>query len=181
MAISKNKKKKGPGVQDPGPPKVDATKRIAALVRQLAEPVCEGEALELVHVEYRPEASGRILRIYIDKSGGVTLDDCAHVSRQLGDILDVHLETAGAYHLEVSSPGPNRPLSKRQDFERFKGNLAKIRTARPLEGQKNFTGILNDVTGEMIELRINDRIIKIPFAEVTKACLVDYNGESECL
>ena len=86
-------------------------KVIIGRIEALAEPLCESEGLELVHVEYQREAGGRILRLYIDRSGGVSLDDCVSVSRQLNDLLDVKLEDIGPYTLEVTSPGPERPLS----------------------------------------------------------------------
>jgi len=88
---------------------VESRIKIAASVKDLAEPLCESEGVELVYVEYQPEAGGMILRLYIDKPEGVTVDDCIYISRQLGDILDVNLENAGAYRLEVSSPGSDRP------------------------------------------------------------------------
>ena len=100
-----------------------------AAVEGMALPVCAAEGLELVHVEYLREADGRKLRLYIDKPGGIGLDDCVRVTRHLSDLLDVELEeNYGPYNLEVSSPGPDRPLVKPADFERFKGNTAKIRT-----------------------------------------------------
>ncbi len=109
---------------------------------KLAASLCEAEGVELVHIEYQQETGGRILRLYIDKPGGVTLDDCVIVSRQLGDLLNVKLETEETYRLEVSSPGPDRPLGNALDFEKFKGNVAKIKTHQPVDGQKNFKGVL---------------------------------------
>jgi ribosome maturation factor RimP len=106
-------------------------------VWRLAEPLCLSEGLELVHIEYQREQSGRTLRLYLDKPGGVTLDDCAAVSRQLGDILDVSLESEAAYRLEISSPGLNRPLGKLEDFKRFSGRRVKVRTRKAVQGQKN--------------------------------------------
>ena len=98
---------------------------IVSLVRDLAEPVCESEGMELIHVEYGPEKGGKTLRLYIDKPGGITLDDCAAISHQVGDILDINLEDSGSYNLEVSSPGPERQLAKIDDFKRFEGNIIK--------------------------------------------------------
>ena len=85
--------------------------KVAGLVRSLTEPLCASEGLELVHVEFQLEANGRVLRLYIDKPGGINLDDCAGVSRQMGDILDVNLEEIGPYNLHVSPavvPTPGR-------------------------------------------------------------------------
>ena len=140
-------------------------------VRSLAEPLCVSEGLELVHVEFQRESSGRILRLYIDKPDGINLNDCVGVSRQMGDILDVNLEDVGPYSLEVTSPGPERPLAKKEDFVKFKGNRAKIRTNRPLNGQKNFTGVLLGISSEQINLQIGEQIIAIPYRDISKAKL----------
>ena len=82
----------------------------------LAEPLCESEGLELIQVEYQRESAGRILRLYIDKPGGINLDDCVGVSRQMGDILDVHLQELGPYNLEVTSPGSGAPSGEKAGF-----------------------------------------------------------------
>jgi ribosome maturation factor RimP len=147
-------------------------------VNALAEPLCESESLELVHVEYQRESGGRILRLYIDRPGGVTLDDCVNVSQQMNDLLDVYLDNIGPYRLEVTSPGPNRPLSKLNDFERFKGNLAKIKTLQPINGQKNFTGIIGGLTGETVRLSIREKTVMIAFEDICRARLIDYDGET---
>jgi len=147
-------------------------KEIAAAAHVLIEPLCEAEGIELVHVEYQREAGGRILRMYIDKSGGVTLDDCAAISRQAGDILDVGFENDGPYNLEVSSPGLDRPLVKLKDFEIFKGKQAKIRTDQPLNGQKNFKGVLLGSANDEVQININNKTVNIPFDKITKARLV---------
>ena len=157
-----------------------ASKKEKHIIRQvggLAEPLCASEGLELVHVEYRREPGGRILRLYIDRAGGVTLDDCVNVSRQLNNLLDVSLDDIGPYNLEVTSPGPERPLSKLQDYERFKGRKAKIKTCQPLNDQKNFTGIILGVAAEQIKLSSNEKTIAIPFGDISKARLVDVDGE----
>jgi ribosome maturation factor RimP len=146
-------------------------KNIVAQVRSLAEPLCDSEGLELVHVEFQREAAGRILRLYIDKPEGINLDDCAGVSRQMGDLLDVNLAEVGPYSLEVTSPGPERPLARQKDFERFKGNRTKIKTSRPLNGQKNFTGVLLGISGEQVHLQIGEQIVDIPYKDISRARL----------
>jgi len=83
-----------------------------------------------------------IVRLYVDKDGGVTLDDCASVSRQVGDLLDVHDTIPGSYTLEVSSPGLNRPLVRDKDFEKFRGEMVKISLSKGIEGRKQFSGRL---------------------------------------
>ena len=145
--------------------------KILSRTKDLIRPLCEAEGMELVHLEYRREAGGRILRLYIDRPGGVTLDDCVHISRQSGDLLDVYLENIGPYSLEVSSPGLSRPLGGKLDFERFKGNQAKIKTAQPIDGQKNFKGILLGISEGIVKLAVDDKIIAIPYQEIARAHL----------
>jgi ribosome maturation factor RimP len=147
-------------------------------IRALAEPLCESEGMELVHIEYQRERSGRVLRLYIDKPGGVSLDDCASVSRQLSDLLDVSLDLDEAYHLEVSSPGSNRPLSQKKDYQRFIDQTVKLRIRHPIDGQRNFTGTLHGIAqdGNYIVVETNKGQIDIPFDDITKANLVNYNG-----
>ena len=155
------------------PLKKESEQQILIRVKELLEPVCEAEGMELVHLEYQREAGGRILRLYIDKSEGVTLDDCVYVSRQSGDLLDVYLESIGPYSLEVSSPGPNRPLGKELDYEKFKGNRVKIVTAQPIDGQKNFKGVLLGISEGMVRLSVDDRTVAIPYQKITKAHLMN--------
>ena len=148
------------------------TNPVVGQVWRLAEPLCLGEGMELVHVEFHREPAGRILRLYLDKPGGVTLDDCAAVSRQLSDILDVALDAQGPYRMEVSSPGMRRPLGKRSDFERFRGCRAKVRTARPIKGRKNFTGTLEGVSGPTVRIVADNQTMTIEFADIVKAHLL---------
>ncbi len=146
---------------------------------ELAGPVCEAEQIELVYVQYQREPGGRTLRVYIDKPGGVGLDDCVRISRQLSDILDIYLDNENPYNLEVSSPGTDRPLGRLQDFERFKGNMAKIKSAQAIDGQKNFKGTLLGVSDQNIKLQaIDNKNVEIPFSDIVKARLVDYSGET---
>ena len=172
----KFKKKRSGDAAKPVTPEIEA--EIAARVSKLAGPLCEAEGVELVHVEFQRERGGRILRVYIDRPGGIRLDDCVAVSRQLSDLLDVYLEHEVPYSLEVSSPGPDRPLSGKDDFIRFKGNQAKIRTLQPIDGRKNFKGILLGLTADRINLRVDDKSVEIPLNQVKKARLVNYHGEN---
>jgi ribosome maturation factor RimP len=142
-------------------------------VWSLAQPLCEAEGLELIQVEYQRESAGRVLRLYVDKPGGIRLDDCVGVSRQISDIMDVNLEDVGPYSLEVTSPGPERPLAKKQDFDRFKGSRAKIKTYRPLNGQKNFTGVLLGISGDAVSLQIGEQVVTIAHADISKARLIE--------
>lgn len=147
--------------------------KVVGLVRSMAEPLCASEGLELVHVEFQRESGGRILRLYIDKPDGINVNDCVSVSRQMGDLLDVNVEDIGPYSLEVTSPGPERPLAKQEDFDKFKGSRAKIKTSRPLNGQKNFTGVLRGISGEQVNLQIGEQTVAIPYQDISKARLAE--------
>jgi ribosome maturation factor RimP len=149
---------------------------IIGQIWHLAEPLCLGEGMELIHVEFQREQGGRTLRLYIDKPGGITLDDCAQVSRQLGDLLDVKLETAPPYRLEISSPGLDRPLGRLSDFDNYIGQRVKIRTGESINGQKRFTGILEGVEGTGVRLHINQQPLMIPFEKITKAQVMGSDG-----
>jgi ribosome maturation factor RimP len=140
--------------------------------RPLAEALCNAEGVELIQLQYHRERGGRILRLFIDRPDGVTLEDCASVSRELGDLLDVHLPDLGPYDLEVSSPGPNRPLARAEDFERFRGQRAKIRTRSPINGQKNFIGVLEGLSGQTIRMNTGRHTVSIPIDTISKAHLM---------
>ena len=146
--------------------------KVIARVYALGDPLCEAEGMELVHVEYQREPRGRILRLYIDKPGGVKVDDCVHISRQVSDLLDVSLDDIGAYHLEVSSPGIDRPLGRERDFNRFKGRKTQIKTSRPVEGKKTFKGVLGGISDGAVSLAMGDRTVAIPFEEIRRARLI---------
>lgn len=142
----------------------------------LAESLCRSEGIELVHVEFQREHGGRTLRLYIDRTAGVTLDDCTNISRQLSDLLDVKMETEMSYRLEVSSPGLDRPLGKLNDFNKYKGQMVKIRSGVAIDGQKRFTGILDGVDGTNVRLQINQEAMIIPFDQITKAQVLASDG-----
>jgi ribosome maturation factor RimP len=145
---------------------------------RLADPLCAAEGMELVHLEFQREPGGLTLRLYLDKPGGVTLEDCAQISRQLSDILDVQIQDAPPYRLEVSSPGLDRPLVKLADFDRFNGQRAKIRLAAAVNGRKNFTGVLVGVVGAIVQLQVESGMVGLPISDITRARLINYNGES---
>jgi len=148
-------------------------KKMIARTIDLLDPLCEAEGMELVHIECQREAGGRILRLYIDKPGGVTLDDCMHISRQSSDMIDVYLEDTGPFNLEVSSPGQNRPLGRKRDFDRFKGNRVNIRTTSSIGGKKKINGVLLGISEDVVKVSIDDQIVDIPYNEIAKARLAD--------
>lgn len=123
---------------------------------QLLEPIVTGFGFELVDVEYVKEAGNWYLRAYIDKPGGITVDDCEAVSRKFSDILDEKDFIQDAYILEISSPGLGRPLKKEKDFKRSLGEEVEIRTYRAIEKQKEFTGILKEYDQESVTIAYED-------------------------
>lgn len=122
----------------------------------LVMPIIEKHQFELVDVEYVKEGGNWYLRAYIDKPGGITVDDCEIVSRALSDLLDEHDFIDDAYILEVSSPGLGRPLRKDKDFARSIGEEVDIKTFRAINHQKDFTGILKDYDKEKIVIEVED-------------------------
>ncbi len=127
--------------------------------------------MELVHLEYTGSPSGMVLRIFIDKPGGVTIDDCAHISRIIGDLLDVKDPIPEHYTLEVSSPGINRPLVKTEDFDRFTGERVFIKTREPVQGRKRFKGILKGIERDIIKIDLDDGEYEIPLDLIARARL----------
>jgi len=112
-------------------------------IREIAERVAQSDGLELVDIELLGGVKSRMLRVYIDKPGGVTHEDCSNFSREIGTILDVEdAVPGGSYMLEVSSPGLDRRLLKADDFERFVGSLVKVTTRDPIDGNRHFEGRL---------------------------------------
>lgn len=124
-------------------------------------PIIEEHGFELVDVEYVKEGSTWYLRAYIDKPGGITIDDCETVSRRLSDILDEKDYIEDAYILEVSSPGLGRPLKKEKDYKRSLGEEVEIRTYRMIEKQKEFTGILKGYDEGTVTIEIENGTEKI--------------------
>lgn len=148
-------------------------------VRGIAESVSIDHGVELVHTEVVGPENKPIVRIFIDKPGGVTHEDCSEVSLHVGTILDVEDFIHAAYTLEVSSPGLDRGLYRKADYERFAGSLAKMRTNRPIGGQRNFRGRLLGLEGDevLFEDRTSGRIT-VPLESIAKANLeVDFEGE----
>lgn len=141
-------------------------------VREIAENVAIDHGVELVHVEVAGPEQKPIVRIFIDKPNGVTHEDCSEVSLHIGTIFDVEDFIHSAYTLEVSSPGLERGLYKRADYERFAGRLARMKTQSPISGQRNFRGRLLGVDGEdiLFEDRTNGRV-RVPLNAIAKASL----------
>jgi ribosome maturation factor RimP len=140
-------------------------------VHRLVGPVLLSGGLELVEVEYRREARGWVLRLYVDKEGGITLDDCAQISREIGRNLDVEDFITTPYILEVSSPGLTRSLKTEKDFMRYRDCLVKIRTNQPVENRRQFTGRLRGVAEEGIQIEVDGKVFLLPLSFIAKANL----------
>lgn len=139
-------------------------------VEEVASPVLEAMGFELIERQLVNEHGHRTLRLYIDHDDRqVTIDDCADVSRALEGPLDVADVVPGSYHLEISSPGIERPLRRAKDFERFAGETIQVRTKRPLHNQKNFVGVLQGIENGQILLQNENGVSKIPLEELRKA------------
>jgi ribosome maturation factor RimP len=154
-------------------------------VREIAQRVADDSGLELVDVDLRGGGKARTLRIFIDKPGGVTHEDCSNFSREVGTIFDVEEAVpGGTYTLEVSSPGLDRKLLKASDYERFMGSLVKLKTVNPIEGNRHFEGRLKSFSEGRIELELqppkkkkdetadSGTHVEIELANVEKANLV---------
>lgn len=128
---------------------------------ELLEPIVAGFGFELVDVEYVKEAGTWYLRVYIDKPGGITVDDCEAVSRKFSDVLDERDYIEDAYIFEVSSPGLGRPLKKEKDFKRSLGEEVEIKTYRAIDRQKEFTGILKDYDKDTVTIEYEDGSLRV--------------------
>lgn len=140
-------------------------------VWELAEPVVLAAGLELVDVQYRPEAGRLVLRLLLDRpEGGVTLDEITRAARDLGDVLDAHDPVPGRYHLECSSPGLNRPLVREAHYARAVGKQVRVRTREPLGARRQFRGRLAAVSPEGVTVvEQGDASAFIPFAAIERA------------
>jgi ribosome maturation factor RimP len=142
-------------------------KRIEAAI----EPLLVQEAAELVDLRYLRENGRWVLRFYIDKTGGITLDDCEQLSYRIGGLLDLQDLIPGSYTLEVSSPGLDRVLKREKDFAKYSGHRAKIRLKLPRDGQRQFRGYIKSASEGQVELENGDVTVKLPLADIDEARL----------
>ena len=144
---------------------------VAQRVWGLAEPAVTTAGLELVDVQYRPEGGRAVLRLLIDRpTGGVTIDELARISRELGHVLDAHDAVPGRYHLECSSPGLNRPLVKPEHFRRAVGQRVYVRLRTPLDGRRQFHGVLAAAAGDAVtvdDADVGQRVLRL--ADIERA------------
>lgn len=139
---------------------------------QLITSVVEGLNFQLWGYEYRPQSESALLRIFIENEGGVSIDNCTQVSRQIGAALDVEDLIPVAYILEVSSPGIDRVLFSQDQYEAYIGENLKVRTRTPIEGRRNFRGSLELVNDTHITVQVDNESFEIPFDVIDRARLV---------
>ncbi|HUK65707.1 MAG TPA: ribosome maturation factor RimP [Anaeromyxobacteraceae bacterium] len=158
------------------------TEPIAERARSLLQPIVEREGFELVEVEWGREGPSYVLRIYLDRPGGVTLDHCQEISRIIEPLLDVEDFIEPAYSLEVSSPGLDRPLRSPRDFERFAGQRVHLKTYGPLSTpsgpRKNWTGTLKGYRDGQVEVEVDGTVQRVPHDQIAKAHL-EYDFEAD--
>jgi ribosome maturation factor RimP len=146
--------------------------KINEFVFELVKPIVEEKGLEVVAVEYVKEGGNWFLRIYIDKEGGVELEDCQEVSREVSSILDKKDPIPQSYFLEVSSPGIERLLQTEKDFLKFRGSIVVVHTYVPIDGQKKIKGALGIVDEEIIEILCDEeKVIRVPREKVSQVRL----------
>lgn len=146
--------------------------KITKEVETLIQPILDSLNIELVLIEYYSSRGSGKLRVVIDKKEGITIDDCVQVSKMLSRALDHTEIISHRYNLEVSSPGLDRPLVKKNDFIRFKGKECKITTLVRYQNRKNFKGELIGVENDKVIIQVGDEIFKIPYPKIAKANLI---------
>ena len=151
---------------------MDTREEIVARVQELLEPLLTAQGVELVDLQYaRPRRSRATLRLFLDQPGGISLEVLTRISRVVGELLEVHDVIPGSYHLEVSSPGLTRKLSKPEDYQRYRGRLVRLTTHSLWEGRQVHRGYPLDLEGETVCLRIGEETCRIPLPEIARARL----------
>ena len=141
-------------------------------VTQLIEPTVQALDLELWGVEHASQGKYSVLRIFIEREAGVTIDDCERVSRQVSAIFDVEEPIAGEYTLEVSSPGIDRLLFTPQQFQRYRGEEVSVRMRTPVDGRRKFKGTLTNVVDDIIHIQVDGSDFELPHGDIEKANIV---------
>jgi ribosome maturation factor RimP len=145
---------------------------IISRLESLIQPWLTAQEVDLVDMEFhRPRRGRATLRLFLDRRGGITLDELARLSRVVGDLLDVHDFIQGSYTLEVSSPGLTRPLKKTADYQRYVGRLIRLTTRQPIQGRQVHRGILQGLEEDQVCLEEDIGLVKIPMEEIAQARL----------
>ena len=138
-------------------------------LQEMLEPVAQSMGFELWGIEYISQGKDSVLRIYIDREDGVSVDDCALLSHQASGILDVEETISGMYNLEVSSPGLDRLLFKLEHYQQYAGHQVKVKLRMPFDGRRNFKGLLKGVEGDEIVLEVDNEEYLLPLDYIDKA------------
>ena len=141
-------------------------------LNELLQPVVESMQYEFVGLEFLSGANPSVLRVYIDQEEGITVDDCADVSRQISAVLDVEDPIASEYNLEVSSPGLNRPLFTAYHYQKVVGERIKVQTRIPVEGRRKLTGNLLSADDSQIEMEIDNSQVTLSINDIDKGKLI---------
>ena len=148
-------------------------RRVSAKLESRFRPVVDGLGYAYVGATFGMGDGGQTLRVYIDHADGITIDDCALVSQQISAVLDVEdLIVAESYNLEVSSPGMDRPLFDADDYLPYIGQTAKIRMAVPLDGRRNFRGVVTAVAEDGVSVEVDGEIYELRVTNIERANLV---------
>jgi len=145
---------------------------VQTALNNLVKNTVEGLDFTLWGYEYRPHSESALLRVFIEKEGGISVDDCATVSRQLGAVLDVENIIPVAYILEISSPGMDRVLFTADQYQDYIGDSLKIRTRTPIEERRNFKGSLVSADENFVTIKVDNTEFEIPFESIDRARLV---------
>jgi len=144
---------------------------LLAKIERICTPVLDQMGYRLIEWEYVQDAGRWVIRLYIDREGGVNIDDCTRASRALGDVIDVELEIPHGYTLEVSSPGIFRPLRRLEDFVKYRGAAIKLKTKMPLDGRSNYRGVIEEIKDNTVAMVVDGMRYTIPFEAIAKARL----------
>lgn len=142
------------------------------LVTNLVGSTISALGLELWGIEHVAQGKFSLLRIYIEREEGVSIEDCEKVSRQVSALLDVEEPISGEFTLEVSSPGLDRPLFNVGQFEQFTGSEVRVRTSTPVEGRRKFKGLIQDVSGEVVSVQVEGETFLLKQSDIEKANIV---------
>ena len=154
------------------PEGLKAKPAIISRLEELIRPLVESQGADLVELQYGHPKRGRgILRLFVDRPGGITIEELARVNRMVGGLLEVHDVIPGSYTLEVSSPGLTRALKKPEDYQRYAGRLVRITTRAPWEGRQVHSGILQGLEDGQVRLKEGESVLSIPLDEVARARL----------
>jgi len=154
------------------PDEITPKAAVVSRLEELIQPLIESQGAELVDLQYgRPKRGRGILRLFVDRPGGISIEELTRISRMVGGLLEVHDVIPGSYTLEVSSPGLTRALKKPEDYQRYVGRLARVTTRAPWEGRQVHCGIIQGLKDDQVCLKEGESVVCIPLSEIARARL----------